>query len=141
MDGATLAAALPGGDAQAGRADALSDVRADKAGMAAYWERFPLSTPEDILSWAGAQPVFQELRAGGAAPTTRRTAARFAQHLSTSDTAVASGASFPERAAKSAPSSASVTAPPSFVPDASPESDSQENTFDMPEEFKEQYLW
>ncbi|OAA57268.1 Zn(2)-C6 fungal-type DNA-binding domain protein [Cordyceps fumosorosea ARSEF 2679] len=143
VDGATMASAFRSSTQVAALPDAKA---ADKAEMAAYWERFPLSTPRDVMNWA---QDFQRLRAAAAVGVTQpagtqedpaRTAARLARPLHAHDAAMALGASSGERVANPAQRSATDVRH-HLLPGASPDSDAQEGAFDMPEEFKEQYLW
>ncbi|KAK8147932.1 hypothetical protein G3M48_000723 [Beauveria asiatica] len=142
VDGPTLEAAFHdsggGGGARGGMPDAISEAKTDKAEMAAHWETFPLSTPGDIMTWANEQlPPSQDSRAGDAEVS----AVRLGQQLSNHGSLMDFEMSLAENMAEFPQLSTNVARTPRFLPGGPTDSSPQDHVFDMPEQFKEQYLW
>ncbi|KAM3506039.1 hypothetical protein MY10362_002590 [Beauveria mimosiformis] len=125
--------------------DAISEAKTDKAEMAAHWETFPLSTPGDIMTWANEQRASsQDSRAGddaAAAHLSEVSAARLGQQLSNHDSLMDFEISLTGNMAEFPQLSTNIASTPRFLPGGSADSSSQDHVFDMPEQFKEQYLW
>ncbi|KAM3560157.1 hypothetical protein MY1884_003106 [Beauveria asiatica] len=142
VDGPTLEAAFHdsggGGGARVGMPDAISEAKTDKAEMAAHWETFPLSTPGDIMTWANDQRApSQDSRAGDAEVS----AVRLGQPLSNHGSLMDFEMSLAENMAEFPQLSTNIARTPRFLPGGSADSSPQDHVFDMPEQFKEQYLW
>jgi hypothetical protein len=141
VDGPTLEAAFQ--DSARGRMpDAFSEAKTDKAEMAAHWETFPLSTPGDVMTWANEQRAPQESGAGDVAlHLSEGSAARLGQQLSNHDSLMGFELSLTENMAEYPQMSTNIASTPRFLPGGLPDSSPQDHVFDMPEQFKEQYLW
>ncbi|KAF1739722.1 hypothetical protein CRV24_001658 [Beauveria bassiana] len=144
VDGATLEAAFQDSGARSHIPDAVSEAKTDKAEMAARWETFPLSTPGDIMTWANEQRApSQDSRAGddAAMRLSEGSAARLGQQLSNHDSLMEFEISLTQNMAEYPQLSTNVASTPRFLQGGSLDSSPQEHVFDMPEQFKEQYLW
>ncbi|KAM0667200.1 hypothetical protein ACQRIU_005055 [Beauveria bassiana] len=144
VDGATLEAAFQDSGARSHIPDAVSEAKTDKAEMAARWETFPLSTPGDIMTWANEQRApSQDSRAGddAAMRLSEGSAARLGQQLSNHDSLIEFEISLTENMAEYPPLSTNIASTPRFLPGGSLNSSPRDHVFDMPEQFKEQYLW
>lgn len=143
VDGATLSSAFAGSMAS-GIVDTHPDTNADKAEMAAHWEQFPLATSGDIINWANEQQASQALLAAGAAqPTTTQSLetadTHFREQLSVGDTSMVFETA--KGVATSGQTSTDSSISPGLLPQGSWEPDPRNDAFDMPEQFKEQFLW
>ncbi len=145
VDGATLQSAFED-IARGDYVDAPSDSNTDKAEKAAHWEQFPLSTPRDLVKWAVEQQVSQDRDAAPAPAAAmhpvRRTAVRFGQQLSEHDAAMEFETPFTKNVAEFAENFATISTSLGDLPHGlRGETVYQDDTFDMPEQFKQQYLW
>ncbi len=142
VDGATLSSAFADSMAS-GIIDTHPDTNTDKAEMAAHWEQFPLSTSGDIINWANEQQASQTLLAGGAAPRTTHALetanTQFREQLSGGDTSMIIETTKGVAAVGQTSTDSSIS--PGLLPQGSWDSDPQNDTFDMPEHFKEQFIW
>lgn len=138
-------------------ADGQSESRTDKAELAAHWDQFPLSSAHDIMKWANEQENFRNLllQAGSglplrldeqiSAPLTipvyQGQTGNIGELLPTNNTTATLRTQFAQNSPNFVQNVRGGYNTAGLIVENSQDSDPGDDTFDLPQQFKEKYLW
>lgn len=138
--------------------DGPSESRTEKAELAAHWDQFPLSSAHDIMRWANEQDNFrnsllgaesglslrldEQITAPLTVPVYQGGTGSIEELLPTNNTTAATlRTQFAQNSPNFVQNIRGLYNATGLIAENSEDSDPGDDTFDLPQQFKEKYLW